>query len=66
MVEEYKHRVFKTRAEKRGGHMHVTIFSSNSPTQTYANIGTLVMDASDYVAFTVCFKALHEIMEDVF
>jgi len=66
MTEKYKHRVFKTRDEKRGGHVHVTVFSSNSPDQTYANIGTLVMDASDYLAFNVSFKAQHEIREDLF
>lgn len=69
MAEQFKTRVFKTRAEKRGGHMHVTVFSANAPDQTFANIGTLVMDVSDYVAFNKNFNAQHgipEIQEDVF
>lgn len=59
-----KDKVFKTSAEKLGGHWHVKIYSSNATNHTYANIGTLVMDENDYLAFTHKFNAAHEITED--
>lgn len=53
-------RVFRTRAEKKGGHIHVRIFSAISPNHTFAGIGCLTMDEADYVAFKAAFNGEHK------
>ena len=58
-MTQLKDRVFKTRAEKRGGHFHVRVFSADGPDHTFANMGTLVMDESDYFSFITRFHATH-------
>lgn len=59
-----KHRVFKTVAELIGGHWHVTVLSANAPNQTFANIGTLVMDQDDMPNFADKFDAHHVVKID--
>ena len=55
--------VFKTRAEKLGGHYHVQVFAASNYSQTFADIGTLVMDEDDYDSFIINFKAMHTTKE---
>ena len=59
MSEQRKDRVFRTRSIKIGGHWHIRVFSADGPHFTYANVGTLVMDDSDYGSFVQLFKAEH-------
>ena len=59
MVEQLKDRVFRTRAELKGGHWHIRVFSADRPDHTFANLGTLVMDQIDYAVFVRAFLAEH-------
>jgi hypothetical protein len=59
MGEKLQPRVFRTRAEKLGGHYHVRVFSAQGVDHTFAGIGTLVMDESDYAAFTEALRGEH-------
>ena len=54
-------RVFKTKAEKLGGHYEVRIFSAPGPALTFACVGVLTMDEADYPAFKNAFRAEHEL-----
>lgn len=59
-------RVFRTRAQLLGGHYHVKVFSAKATNQTFANMGTVVMDKDDYRVFCVAFQGEHffEVEED--
>lgn len=59
MSGQLRGRVFRTRSQKLGGHYHVRVFAADRPDHTFANIGTLVMDESDYASFVAAFKADH-------
>lgn len=54
-------KIFKTRAEKLGGHYDVRIFSASGPGLTFACVGVLTMDEDDYPAFKNAFRAEHEL-----
>lgn len=58
-VPHREDRVFRTRAEKRGGHWHVRVFSAKRADLTFAKLGDLVMDEADYARFTQLFPAQH-------
>ncbi len=59
MSSQRKDRVFRTRAKKLSGHWHVRVFTADGPHMTFANVGTLIMDDSDYGSFTQRFTAEH-------
>jgi len=59
-----KVKVFKTVSEFIGGHWHTSVFSANSPDQTFAKIGTLVMDQDDMPNFADKFDACHVVKID--
>ncbi len=42
---------WKYRHELKGDHVHVTVFVSNHPAQTYANCGNLCMEKADWSDF---------------
>jgi hypothetical protein len=44
-------RVFKYKAERRGGHWWVSVFSAKDFSQTFAKLGELVMDDHDITHF---------------
>jgi hypothetical protein len=54
-------KVFKTRAEKLGGHWHVQFFSAKDEAQTYAGLGTLIMDDDDYKTLVRVLPGFHAI-----
>jgi hypothetical protein len=59
MTTQPKDRLFRSTAEKLGGHYHVRVFSGSHPEQSFACLGTLVMDEHDYASFTRKFGAQH-------
>lgn len=58
-MPQFKDKVFRARAERLGGHIHVKVSSADRPDHTFAVMGTLVMDENDYHCFTSAFKAEH-------
>lgn len=44
-------KVFKVKAERRGGHWYVGVFSGQSIDHTFAKNGELVMDDDDVIEF---------------
>lgn len=55
--------VFKTRAEKLGGHWHVQFLVAKDYDQTYAGIGTLVMSDEDYASLVNSLDGGHFLKE---
>lgn len=56
-------RLFRTRAEKLGGHYHVRFFTADNALRTWAGIGTLVMDEEDYRSLKLSLKGDHLLEE---
>lgn len=40
--------VFRIRHEKRGGHVHMRVFSARSPNMTYAKLGDLCCSQEEF------------------
>jgi len=63
MESTMKDRIFRTRAQKYGGHYTVLVYSADGSRHSFAKIGTLVMEETDYPCFVQKFRGEH-ILED--
>lgn len=47
---------FRLRWSKRGGHVHVRMFSAPSPYVTHGKCGDLVFQEDEWVSFQLCLR----------
>jgi len=54
--------VFKAVADRKGAHYLVNVFSAIEVGGTFAKLGALMLNASEYAAFVIAFDADHIIL----